>query len=407
MCVFRGWGVGNPTSPTYTTPVSNVKVTANAQSVWSTSKGEALFLNLTAGTYTLTTDPTFVSMMVFPGDSHNSPQSITLSPSSTGVTQQRNVLVEYPSRINVFTKEALNDTPVSVSGAFTLNQPYGGNKNINFANSDINGKIPDNYLPDMWPVGIGFVGKYDLINFNIPGYVPSVKNKWDLEENKIWSGEFNGPRTEKDIIIYLLKTPVIPPPSELFANDWVLGGGNSHNINTKPSSPIAYGQNNEIIGASFNTFNSNNIDAKNQISEFWASQIYFPNRILEIKEKGALILHSNQIYFKNNIDFYPTNSNQASGELKLYTISNDILYKGTTYTANQDTLDLLKDGSQLQNINGEKGISGVDYGLIYFENDIYEGNQKILEKGAYYFPNGASLPNVIDKSPSQGGLIRM
>lgn len=104
-----------------------------------------------------------------------------------------------------------------------------------------------------------------------------------------------------------------------------------------------------------------------------------------------MILHSNQIYFKNNIDFYPTNSNKASGELKLYTISNDILYGGTTYTANQDTLDLLKDGSQLQNINGEKGISGVDYGLIYFETDIYEGNQKILEKGAYYFPNGASF----------------
>lgn len=197
-CVFRGWRISGDDE----VPVENVRVDLTSgpsapQTVWTTRNGSALFMNLTAGEYTVHVDAGDLGMIVRPDQL---PFTRTVA---GGAWVSERFFVEYPSKLKIRFRTAEGNPLTGINGSLTLNQPYGDPLTGIFEASDIDegGNLPASFLPGLWPVGAGYTGQYSIAA-NIPGYVLTSDDGsggkwgiWDEDNNRQWDGMFTGPGT--------------------------------------------------------------------------------------------------------------------------------------------------------------------------------------------------------------------
>lgn len=450
VCVFKAWGAGlNPSTGEFDVnlikPVSGIKVVAKKDGsltqVYTTSKGSALFLAMPEGKYEVDIDPSMRNMIIFPG---SYPQKdIQISNNST---RQLFAWVEEPCSLKIFLKD-LQDNPVvlgldsGLKGLLKLNYPYPEkatepDKDYLFSSSSSNGEISGHPFYNLWPVGEGFAGRYqfkwaDSKNSpdkdpGIPGYVPAGKNgdygAWDEVKNRPWEGDFSAPGTVKKLIIYLVKIPQITNPLSAAALSWI----NGTIINANPSSlsnkgiafievtldpeaepPLTMYVLKPCILAASNQ--DSTLELLSGSPLYTASSIAFANKIV-VRANAQLGLRSNTAVFNNAVELEKVGN--SSGRLVFKIIDSNIPYNGKEVSIKDENGQLVikkaYDGQEITDYKGNHGLPGIKYGEAYFYKDVRYHNSEnvILKKGAYYLPDGFTLPDDADKPPSEGGPLR-
>ncbi|SHG66440.1 prepilin-type N-terminal cleavage/methylation domain-containing protein [Thermosyntropha lipolytica DSM 11003] len=432
VCVFRIWGAGfNPDTGEFDVnfikPVSSVKVLASqggsTTQVYTTSKGSALFLGMPAGTYQVDVDPSLVGMIVFPG---SYPQNnITITDNST---RQLFAWVEIPCRLQLFFKD-IYENPLSLNltekARLTLIHPHpaGYRQSWEFTSSSASGELLGHPFKDLWPVGEGFTGKYswDRAEIKIPGYVLSGRNgengAYDQDRNEPWGGEFSRPGTVKRLTFYLVK--LFFPENPVLPAGWTEDNEIRENPDNKGIAFIEVIIDPEadppskmylIQPAVFRTNNGDELILSSGSPQYTAAEFLFNNQKLTISSNAELKLKGNIITFLSAIELRKEGQD-ASGKITFNAITGNIHYNGSYVSITDPSGNLLikeaPDGSAVQDYRGYTGIPGQKYVEVYFYEDVKDSSGKIiLEKGAYYLPDGFTLPDDAGKEPSAGGPLR-
>lgn len=439
VCVFRAWGAGlNPNTGefdvNFVKPVSGVKVTAkkdgSTAQVYTTSKGSALFLAMPAGNYEVDVDPSLRGMIIFPASYPQENIEIT-----NNNTRQLFAWVEEPCSLRIFLKD-LQENPIILNlgsdAVLQLIHPYpaGFKQDHKFKTSAPDGEILNHPFKNLWPVGTGFAGRYNFSteNQDIPGYVLSGKNgengAWDQDKNQPWEGDFTAPGTFKKLSIYLIKLP--EPYNPIFSpSAWT--NGNSTQIKQNNYQLADWGiafteltidpEANPPLKmyilkpAIFKTeHNSNELTLSSGSPQYTAAELLFSNKKLTISNHAELRLKSNIISFLGSIELQKQGQSPP-GKLTFNVITSPIPYQNTyvSITDENGKLAIIEayNGSEIRDCKGNPGIAGIKYGEVYFYHDVKDSQENIiLKKGAYYFPDGFTLPDDAGKLPSQGGPLQ-
>lgn len=448
VCVFRAWGAGlNPNTGQFDVnfikPVSGVKVTAKNGStaqVYTTGKGSALFLGMTAGNYEVNVDPTMRGMIIFPGSFPQKDIEIT-----NNNTRQLFAWVEEPCRLRIFLQDIAGHpvvfTPGSGTGNIRLCYPYPEKpaepeKNYLFTSSLSTGEVLNHPFQSLWPVGEGFAGRYrfkwedDPYNPDndpgISGYVPAGKNgeygAWDEMRGRSWEGDFTAPGTEKRLVIFLIPIPEIAAPLSAASLSWLQG----NSINSFPLSltnkGIAFV---EVVidpqaeppltmyvlkpcifrGSSANI----PIELSSGTPGYTASAFVFDHKEIVINPGAQLKLKGNTTVFYGTLKLEKQATD--SGKIVFNIIESNIPYNGKPVSIRDENGQLVieeaLDGMEIRDYLGNPGKAGVKYGEAYFYKDVRDDSGNIiLNKGAYYLPDGFTLPDDAAKRPSEGGPLR-
>jgi hypothetical protein len=203
--VYRGWKEGGESSPDEPVGLVKVEVTKGlySNSAVTTSKGKALFLDLEEGEYSVAVDPSvlFPPMILMPG---TGPFIVDITEGQTTEVVAR---VELPCSLSL----SFNDgegNPVAISGTVILELPFvmvidqdGGENGEEVVTEVITVEkdvfnASSVYFENLWPVGTGFCGAYNLritgdINYNMA----VADNKPRTTSGSEWDGKFEGPGT--------------------------------------------------------------------------------------------------------------------------------------------------------------------------------------------------------------------
>ncbi|HHX50759.1 MAG TPA: hypothetical protein GX711_04910, partial [Clostridia bacterium] len=171
--------------------------------------------------------------------------------------------------------------------------------------------------------------------------------------------------TELAVTVYLIPVPPTPPGEDAIGLDWL--NGNSHTI-VQGLMAVAEteGQLQNVIFISGNQ--QETVKLSSGSSDFTALSVFF-ERNLAIYSQTHLTLRSKLLVFNGFVELQTHNNPANYGRLALF--------------AGEDGID---GGSFSGGIPGEK------YGRVDFVQGLFLGD-RMLAEGAYYFPDGISLPD--------------
>ncbi|GEM_PF-1212290 len=360
-------------------PVSNIKVTlfkdsAASRIVFTTAAGVARFTGLSNGNYKITLDPSSQGMILNP--SQLSGWDIRISGT---VTRTEIFEVEYPCYLNLTMKNVEGDSfdmASSEEGKITLQVPYGNtiNKTFNGTAVDSDGNLPRAFISDLWPVGDGYAGQYNISSVEIPDkYFLGSYEKIGQNETE-WTGKFDGPGTYKNIICYFYQVPDTPSG---IGTDWVSRSGSSYYIE---SGTHVSGSDGNITDVSVSTSDiSQTLNmSTGSSSDLTAAAIYFDNMGsrgnsgLQLNRNSKLTLRTGMVVFRGKVSF-----SDSTGWI---------------------TLRAEYDGDESYSpINGSAigGTPGESYGKLFLEEPMVVNSNTILDKGGYYFRDDIRLPGAV------------
>jgi len=436
VCVFRGWDYeissidsnGQPVDQvdrTYT-PASSVLVEITGPqtaSVYTTSKGAALFIDLNEGIYEV--DLSKTGMVVMP-DTY--PRQVTAVDNSTA---QEFAFVEYPGTLSFVLKDN-QDNPLVIndsgfSGSIKLTRPYGSPLNGSFLRTDFNGHVvPQVLFGDLWPHPEESASYYTIDEVNIPGFLLLLNGVWDIGNNETWRGYFDQAGQAKTLILYLWPIPDIDDPAAN-ADSWTLAASGNIDHTLTFEQRIAREEYLLKSGIFNRDKNNNNIAlAANESLNFIGTKIACMGEELNIGNHASLELNANYLYFENKIILSPTaditlnvlktGSFDEDYDLLLYPNEEECLIEDNQVLIEKGTIPLLFDGSEIENSGTFEGFPtgspwrSVAYGTIYFENDVIidrpgHNDDLIISSGVYYYPDGFSFASDWGLLPQDGGLI--
>ncbi|MGB8453812.1 MAG: prepilin-type N-terminal cleavage/methylation domain-containing protein [Anaerocolumna sp.] len=379
--LVRGWNL----DPSKEIPVSGVKVSlykgaAASRIVYTTSEGVARFVDLSDGNYKVTVDPSSKGMIVNPSQVSGWEMSIAGTTTLTELFE-----VEYPCNLNFIMKE-IGGSPIDLNsnteGVITLQIPYGDSIVKTFKGSDVDseGKLPQAFIRDLWPVGDGYSGQYKIPEVEIPeffylgGYEKNGNNETE------WMGTFDGPGTQKDIFCYFYPFPDTPSDANI---EWVTIDKRKTTIETgSHESSNGLG---DIIPTSVSAYNQEDTlyMPSNGSADITASSIYFDNTGsygnpgVFINKRSNLVLRSGMVIFRGKVNFdYDSNSNYIG-----------VITLKAEY--DKDSPDHVINGSEIG------GIPGESYGKLFLAEPMVLNNQSIIEKGIYYYRDGIEIPGAV------------
>jgi prepilin-type N-terminal cleavage/methylation domain-containing protein len=377
--LIRGWN----TVPGTIEPITNAKVSLTAgpdapAQVQTSSKGAARFLDLSPGSYRVHLDVSDLGMILHPN--HSAEWNVSVANFTT--TPLETFKVEYPCQLRITLKD-LEENPITMapgdSGTITMKVPYPEDtiltKNFTAADLDAQGQLPPNFLTDLWPVGIGYSGRYEITNIILPecqymgSFVGDITNEWD--------GTFVSPGTSKDIVCYLGTIPDTPVD---ICTSWV----NGTNIVSGMGAFTAYNSEGEFMySGKFTTSNlaQTIVMQSYTTSEFKAISLFFENTGsayasgLLIDNRSNLILRTGTVVFRGQVEF-----KNAINSLNIGKITLSTTYDETSFAPSVD-------GSAVG------GTPGVRYGKLYLAKPMVLNGDTLVEPGGYYFYDGMELPN--------------
>lgn len=378
--LIRGWNYSAGTK----SPVSNVRVLLSSgpsapRQVQTSSGGVSSFLDLLPGGYTVTVDPSNLGMMLQPNLAADWTSTI-----SDGITQRKEFQVEYPCSLKITLKD-LAGSPIGLtggeSGSIKISVPYGTeiNKTFTSADMDAQGKLPDNYITGLWPVGSGYSGAYTVQDITIPECQFMGAYELSGPGETMWTGTFDGPGTVKNITCYIGTIP--ETPSGITTN-WINGSGS---ILTTSGSYTAWDEEEEnILNGKFYTSDPEDTIYMpyGKTVHYNANSVYFENTGtvtepgLYINKKSNLILHSGKVVFRGSIAMQEAGNPGDKGKITL-----------STYYEDSTQIASCVDGSLIG------ATDGIYYGRIYFTKPFEIDDHTTIEPGGYYFYNGLELPN--------------
>lgn len=180
-------------------------------------------------------------------------------------------------------------------------------------------------------------------------------------------------------------------------NDWTNGGSHIIVTNNPEFNGVAYNDDLIIKAYRFNSGNDQDLKLSSSKSiEFYAQIFFIEGNLLEIKSRSELTLNANQIVFDLSIELEDPDSTLIMNVLDQETIIAD---DNKIINIPEEFRDVLVNGDTIG------GLSGVFYGEVYFSNNVYKGDELIIESGYYKFPDGFNIRQDYDLTPSNGGLI--
>ncbi|SHE61375.1 prepilin-type N-terminal cleavage/methylation domain-containing protein [Desulforamulus putei DSM 12395] len=211
-CVFRGWrtDAAAPDVPVESVTVELTAGPSAPQTLWTTRYGGAIFAGLKPGTYTVEVRPYSLGMMPRPD------QAVWQAQVAEGSTAANKFEVEYPARLRLKLEDLAHKPITGLAGQMVLHltAPYGAavEKVVTADHLQADGRLPDDLLPPLWPVGSGYPGQYQLTVTpdEATGYLFSRVVERDDNGEKDWDGRFAGPGTVKQLVIYLAAIPSPP-----------------------------------------------------------------------------------------------------------------------------------------------------------------------------------------------------
>ena len=352
----------------------------------TSSRGVASFIGLTPGNYRVKLNLDSQGYMVHP----NSTNILNLSLTDLQ-TESIEVEIEKPCELsfalrdlsgNPITPERLSST---INGEICLGRAYPYNSTVGFTflagNIDGNGRL-DRKFGNLWPVGDGYSGVYQLQDISLGNYqyIGAYVNSLGIE--KPWDGKFDNPGTEKEIFLYFVVAPVTPVG---FLTDWV------EDTNIRTGSFNAVDEDGDPIEAGI--LASSNLEetlvlSNNKEADFNGLKIFIENTGvffdpgLQVKRNANLRLHGKEIIFRGKVVLERGQGINPSGRIYLATTWEDGLQASDIY------------GSI---IDDEKADINTVYGKLYLTEDLYLGNGVIVDQGGYYFPDGTMLPDESNK----------
>lgn len=374
--LIRGWN----SAPGTVIPVSNVKIRLDTgpsapRQVQTSSAGVARFVALTPGNYKVIVDPTGLGMILNPDQM--SANLFSVSDTAPGVKELQ---VEYPCSLQIFMKD-LDGNPLSLTtgtnGTIKIITPYGSDIDKGFTDADINsqGKLPDNFMTGLWPVGEWYVGTYTISDIDIPECQFFGGYEVIGGTEAAWSGTFVEPGTTKNIICYFGTIPATPSGVQTF---WVDGGSN---INA--GSYTALDKDSKMTNGKFDAAYPNQTIRmpSNTTADYYAPSIFFDNvgsttvPGLYIGSNSSLLLHTGLVVVRGMIEFQNSPNPIDIGNITFSTI--------------------YEDGSPASFIDGSLigGTPGKNYGKLYLAEPIKIGTTTVIEPGGYYYYDGMVLPN--------------
>lgn len=448
ICAFRGWDY--ETTETYT-PVAGLQVRVHNnlvnRMIATTHRGGALFTGLASGLYQLEINP--IGMIIRPGT------DLTPIQLQQNTTAQRFILLEHPSQIELTLIEVLPDLSTRIlanqntTGSLAIEFPPtlgGGMITRNFNQTDDRGRpMGEPAFQGLWPHPMEQTGAYAFRTLNIQGYNLFAQGIWDTDRNQPWSGHFDGPNTTKNLNLYLFRETdfeQLPPPDYHGGNPSSWLQARSINVET------IFGINNPGIPFNSSYFLQDGVFNRGKNNEAIAhtrnnSHVYFFGRrmfvrgdILTLSNGGTMHLFSNQHFFEGEIR---TGSLNNFGTIILRTLRfdannhllgpNNQVYTVSRVNENQQTVQqpitvprdaqtsILGRDIQIKGPDGFLGFSpsspqyNTSYGIVEFQDNVYIGTGSsrvaVITKGVYLFPDGFNLRQDHNKTPEQGGLIKI
>jgi prepilin-type N-terminal cleavage/methylation domain-containing protein len=371
--MIRGWKIAAMT----VIPIPNLKISLTSgpsapRQVQTSSSGIARFIDLDTGTYNVHIDPTNNGMMLLPDQSPDLSMSIT-----EGMTETKELEAEYPCYLKLSLKN-LNGAAISIGSGITgtvkVDVPYGTDISKSFSTADLDssGSLSENYLGGLWPVGSGYSGVYTVTDISIPNSTYFGAYEVTSSGEELWTGTFDAPATNKEVICYLGVVP--ETPSDIDVN-WATTVGE---IKTDDS-PYLDGK------AVFSTADKRNsiIMPTNTSSEFNAASIYFDNTGsatnpgLIIGKQSTLTLNSALVVFRGRIQLEDAGRPEDTGRICFSTVYSD--------------------GTPSHQIPGSVigGLAYHDkmYGKLYLVKPLIHNGVTIVNPGGYYFYDGLVLPD--------------
>ncbi|HIE12579.1 MAG TPA: type II secretion system protein [Desulfotomaculum sp.] len=193
---YRGWKPDPAADPE---PVEDVRIDLTAgpdapQTHWTDDVGKVLFAILGAGTYTVEADASGLGMMVRPDLAAQEVEVVD------AITMPVVFEAEYSCHLSLQLVDAETGEPISTGGAVYLEQPYADNI-LEWFTADMIGWLPRELFGDLWPVGDGYSGRYDLTVW-ANKYLEYVLSE---DEDALWDGTFSGPDEHRTVNIPLTR----------------------------------------------------------------------------------------------------------------------------------------------------------------------------------------------------------
>jgi len=212
-------------------------------------------------------------------------------------------------------------------------------------------------------------GKFQV---NISGTVDNIKI--------LSKGEIDGVTDEVTLLLTSIGGGPPTPVDDITHSDdlqgkWLNGGSNIiGGAIVSNDKPVQFYPNNgkDVIIANPNT-----------VADFTAPAMYFDTGLRIRHNSAHVTLRAETILFRNNVTI------DNGGRLTLF-VPNLPGFPGG------------RDGSTIVG-----GIPGRKYGRVYFVNGVTFDNTMVIQPGAYYFPNGFTVPGDQSKTPANGGLITL
>ena len=345
---------------------------------------------------------------------------------SENKTAQEVFFLERPSKLNIEFASVNSNLDSNISGNISLTHASYLNKpsdfTLNLSNYPSTEKVT---LSNIWPFPKEHINKYTF-SMNIQNYLVYGDGIWDKSTNKKWEGYFDSPGETKNLILYLYKNEIPNPNTPIVDSTWL--NGSSGTITQDNYSKIKTYEDtiNEkdylvIQEAIFQRDQQNHINWPISLNGkegiFVASKFFFFGDSLDISNKSTLDMTSNVFSFKQ------ITLSKNDSTIKLHTLSfgepqvedhytmkhggNTILVpKDTPVSIEGNTINpILLQGNSNDFLNSK--YSTMEYGVLEVKNGVYNDGYLVLEPGAYYFPNGFDFSESVDKTPQNGGLIKI
>lgn len=379
ICAFRGW----PANMGEKVPVAGVKVAIDGpKKTWTSTnnRGAALFFlnGNETGNYTVTvTAPG--SMMVMPRDrsfeldvKHNTEDPVER-------WAKKSVLVEYPCYLDLTVRDAgtknLIEAAYDEESHLEIRSPF----YPYVQRMEVRSPVLSIAEP-LWPLGPGETGAYGLSLRHVQGYHDAEGNEFfwvtGQKEETAWNGTFAGPGERLALIAYLL--PIPPTPSGDDVQDatglvqWL--NGNSHVVTSNIKEDKARAT----------------TDAGDLAKVVWKSGN--PQDTIKLNNDNSFVFTASAMYWERN--FYTQAHMRVAAELHVF---NGWVHLEDKNANKQGELSLfVPDGLGIPGSLIPGGNPERVYGEVHFVEGLFLGDpsneENLIAKGAYYFPDGARLP---------------
>lgn len=378
ICAFRGWHANMGEK----VPVGGVKVSIEGpKKTWTSTnnRGAALFfLNENeAGTYRVRIEAPG-SMMVMPGNEELVLEIKADVKDDVEKWTKERVLVEYPCYLDLTIRDARTGKQVAAaydqeSHILIVSWFYPNGKR-----TEIGSSVVRNIGP-LWPLGTGETGKYRLSLRNIPGYHDAEGNEYFIVTAQMdeipWDGTFTGPGDRLSLTAYLIPIPPTPTGDDVLQAAGSLGwlNGESH-----------------VVNHNVEEENCRAEDQEGNLSEVvWKSGN--PHDTLKLNNDNLFIFTASAMYWERN--FYTQAHMRLTAGLQVF--------NGWVHLENKQNQEgalslFVPEGFGVPGSRIPNGDPGHTYGEVHFVEGVFTGDpqneESLIAKGAYYFPDGARLP---------------